>query len=193
MFRGLQGSNVSPQYKGGLGDDGVAAMRAFVRGGGTIVTLGNAAQFAIEHLEVPVSDVVGTDDPDAFFCPGSLLRIDVDTEHPIGYGMPRTAAAMFVNNGGYVVADRAGTGVTTVVRYPQDALLLSGWVVGEQRLHGAGAVLDAPMGRGRVIMHTFRVQNRAQTLGTFKLLFNSILYGPALAARQATVTTQQQQ
>jgi hypothetical protein len=63
--------------------------------------------------------------------------------------------------------------------------------VGETRLRGAAAVLDVPMGRGRIIIHTFRVQNRAQTLGTFKLLFNSILYGPAMAARQPTVTTQQ--
>ena len=78
-----------------------------------------------------------------------------------------------------------------MVRYPQGPLLLSGWIVGEQRLRGAGAVLDVPMGRGRIIMLTFRVQNRAQTLGTFKLLFNSILYGPAAAARQVGAPTQQ--
>jgi hypothetical protein len=192
MLRGLQGANIMPRHRGGLGDEGVAALRAFVHGGGTILTLGNAAQFAIEHLGVLASNVIGTEDPEAFFCPGSLLRIEVDTEHPIGFGMPRDAAAMFVNNGGYEVAQRAGSGIATVVRYPQGPLLLSGWIVGEGRLRGAGAVLDVPMGRGRIIMHTFRVQNRAQTLGTFKLLFNSILYGPALAARQTPPTTQQQ-
>jgi hypothetical protein len=106
--------------------------------------------------------------------------------------MPRDAAAMFVSNGGYEMTQRAGTGIATVVRYPHGPLLLSGWIVGEGRLRGAGAVLDVPMGRGRIILHTFRVQNRAQTLGTFKLLFNSILYGPAVAARQAPPTTQQQ-
>ena len=105
--------------------------------------------------------------------------------------MPPSAAAMFVNNGGYAVGDRAGTSAAAVVRYPQGALLLSGWIVGETKLRGAGAVLDVPTGRGRIVMLTFRVQNRAQTLGTFKLLFNSILYGPAVAARQATGTTQQ--
>jgi hypothetical protein len=156
-----------------------------------VITLGNAAQFAIEQLGVPVTNVITTDDPEVFFCPGSLLRIDVDTEHPIGYGMPTSAVAMFVNNGGYVVTDRTGTGTATVARYPHAPLLLSGWIVGEQRLRGSGAVLDVPMGRGRIIMHTFRVQNRAQTLGTFKLLFNSILYGPAIADRQLGAPTQQ--
>jgi hypothetical protein len=192
LLRGLQGPNIMPRHRGGLGDEGVAALRAFVQGGGTIITLGNAAQFAIEHLGVLASNVIGTDDAEAFFCPGSLLRVEVETGHPIGFGMPRDAAAMFVSNGGYEVTQRAGTGIATVVRYPQGPLLLSGWIVGEARLRGAGAVLDVPMGRGRIILHTFRVQNRAQTLGTFKLLFNSILYGPAVAARQAPPTTQQQ-
>jgi hypothetical protein len=191
LLRGLQGTSVMPQHRGGLGDEGVAALRRFVHGGGTIVALGNTAQFAIEQFELPLTTVVGTDDPDSFFCPGSLLRVEVDTQHPIGYGMPPTAAAMFVNNAAYSVSNRGGAGIATVARYPQGPLLMSGWIVGEQRLRGAAAVLDIPMGRGRVLLHTFRVQNRAQTLGTFKLLFNSILYGPAIAARQALTPTQQ--
>jgi hypothetical protein len=191
LLRGLPGANVMPRHKGGLGETGVAALRRFVQGGGTIITLGNSALFAIEHLGVPVANVIPTDDPDAFFCPGSLLRLDVDTEHPIGYGMPPGAAAMFVNNGGYAITDGPNTAVTTVARYPQGPLLLSGWMLGEQRLRGAGAVLDVPMGRGRIIMLTFRVQHRAQTSGTFKLLFNAILYGPAAAARQVGAPTQQ--
>ena len=177
-----------PRHRGGLGDEGVAALRAFVQGGGTIITLGNAAQFAIEHLGVLASNVIGTDDPEAFFCPGSLLRVEVDTEHPIGFGMPREAAAMFVNNGGYEVAQRAGTGIATVGALSTGPAPVERLDRRRGRLRGAGAVLDVPMGRGRIIMHTFRVQNRAQTLGTFKLLFNSILYGPAMAARQAPPT-----
>src|SRR5215203_430093 len=71
LLRGLQGSNVMPEHRGGLGEEGVGALRAFVQNGGTLVTLGNSAQFAVEQLGVPVSNVVGSDDPDVFFCPGS--------------------------------------------------------------------------------------------------------------------------
>ena len=53
LLRGLQGPSVMPQHRGGLGDEGVAALRRFVHGGGTIVALGNTAQFAIEQFELP--------------------------------------------------------------------------------------------------------------------------------------------
>jgi hypothetical protein len=191
LLRGLQGSAVRPEHRGGLGEPGVSRLRDFVDRGGTLVTLGNSAEFAIEQLAVPVTNVVADEPADAFFCPGSILRVDVDRSHPIGYGMPREAAAMFVNNGGYVATGRAGLSVAAPVRYPQAPLLMSGWIVGESRLRGTAAVLDVAMGQGRVIMLTFRVQNRGQTLGTFKLLFNSVLYGPVSAARALPSATQQ--
>jgi Zinc carboxypeptidase len=191
MLRGLQGPGVRPEHRGGLGEEGTARLRAFVERGGTVVTLGNSAEFAIEQLAVPVTNIVADEPAESFFCPGSILRIDVDTGHPIGYGMPREAAAMFVNNGGYLPTGRAGLSVAAPVRYPQAPLLMSGWIVGEPRLRGTSAVLDVAMGQGRVIMLTFRVQNRGQALGTFKLLFNSILYGPASTAMVAPAPTQQ--
>ena len=76
--------------------------------------------------------------------------------------------------------------MTTIVRYPDDSLLQSGWMTGAVHLRGASGVIEVPTGRGRVIVHTFRVQHRGQTSGTFKLLFNSIFYGSAIA-REAQV------
>ena len=156
-----------------------------------MITLGNSATFAIQHLSTPLRNVVRDGDPDAFYAPGTLLRVAVDTSHPIGYGMPAETDVMFVNNGGFVPNTRWRRGDMTrsIVSYPNTALRRSGWIVGEQRLRGTGAVIEAPLDDGRVILHTFRVQHRGQTWGTFKLLFNSIFYGPAARGETAFQTT----
>jgi hypothetical protein len=190
IVRGLTAANVRPEYKGGIGDEGVRNLKDFVQAGGTVITLGNAAAFAIEQLGVPAENVTAGLDQDTFFCPGSLLKISVDTRHPIGFGMSDDADAMFINNGGYVTKPSFANITSGIVaRYPQEPLLRSGWIIGDDRLRGTAAVLDVGMGRGRVIMHTFRVQSRAQTWGTFKLLFNSIFYGPAAGTRPAVETS----
>ena len=178
LVRGLQGRHVRPEYRGGMGEEGVRSLGAFVRGGGTLVTLGNSATFAIDHLGTPLRNVVRDASPAGFFGPGSIVRIGVDTTHPVGYGMPAEADAMFVNNGGYLLT-AANTGGAVIARYPESDLLRSGFMTGGDRLGGTAAVLEVPDGDGRIILHTFRVQHRGQTWGTFKLLFNSIFYGPA--------------
>ena len=156
-----------------------------------MITLGNSATFAIQHLSIPLRNVVRDGDPDAFYAPGTLLRVTVDTTHPIGYGMPAEADVMFVNNGGFAPNTRwrRGNMIRSIVSYPNTALRRSGWIVGEQRLRGTSAVIEAPLDDGRVILHTFRVQHRGQTWGTFKLLFNSIFYGPAARGDTAFQTT----
>lgn len=178
IVRGNQARQVRPEYAGGIGEAGVGHLKQFVADGGTVITLGNSAEFAIESLGVPFENALRGLDQDTFFCPGSILRIAVDTTHPLGYGMAAEADAMFINNGGYrPTALLPSVGATVVARYPQTTLLRSGWIIGESRLHGTGAVVEARMGKGRVIMHTMRVQNRAQTWATFPLFFNSIFYG----------------
>ena len=191
IITGYRARNVRPEYRGGIGAAGVRNLQAFLAAGGTVITLGNAADFAIQHLGVPFVNALQDVSEDDFFCPGSILRVALDTTHPIAYGMPREADVMFINNGGYLPKRTTRwTSAVTIARYPQRTLLRSGWIAGEELLRGTGAVLEATIGSGRVIMHTFRVQNRAQTWGTFKLLFNSIFYGPAMAGRPAVETSQ---
>ena len=66
-----------------------------------------------------------------------------------------------------------------VVRYPAANPLISGWIVGEEKLYDRAAVVDAPVGRGHVFLFGIRPIYRMQARGTYKLLFNSILYGSA--------------
>ena len=195
IIRGLQGPNIRPEYRNGIGAVGVQHLRDFVRSGGTIVTLGNTATFAIEHLGVPLVNTLRDTGRDAFYAPGSLVRARVDPTHPIGFGSPADVDVMFVNNGAYADARDLGSRVAPIVaaRYADGPLLRSGWITGEDRLQGSAAVIEAPAGRGRVILHTFRVQHRGQTWGTFRLLFNSIFYGPAVADRPAPPSTLEQQ
>ena len=54
-------------------------------------------------------------------------------------------------------------------------MLLSGWLEGEQVIAGRPAVVQVALGAGRVVLLGFPVQHRAQSLATFRLLFNAIL------------------
>ena len=53
---------------------------------------------------------------------------------------------------------------------------MSGYLMGEKYLQKKAAAVDIPLGKGRVILLGFASKNRAQPLGTFKLLFNSLFY-----------------
>ena len=76
LLRGLQGSQTRPEHRGGLEDRGVATLKQFVRAGGTIITLGNAAEFAIDHLDVPAVVASRADDADTALVPGTLAARD---------------------------------------------------------------------------------------------------------------------
>ncbi|MCZ6755803.1 MAG: hypothetical protein O7E49_10870, partial [Gemmatimonadetes bacterium] len=63
-----------------------------------------------------------------------------------------------------------------VAEFPDQPLLLSGWLVGGELIQGKSAVVDCAVGEGRVVLFGFNVHNRAQAYSTMKLLFNAIYY-----------------
>jgi hypothetical protein len=180
ILRGLSGSSIPEEYKGGIEDPGLKGLEAFVRGGGTIIAMGQSANLFIERFGAPVRNAVQGVGRDAFFCPGSIVRVSVDASHPVAYGMAAEADAYFSNS---MVLEPvpafAGMDVSFFALYAKKDVLRSGWLQGEPHIAGKAAAAEVRLGKGRVIFFPFKVLNRAQAYGTFKLLFNAILTSAA--------------
>ena len=168
--------NVPPAYRSGIGTEGVKAIKQFVEGGGTLLALNEACEFAIEKLDLQVRNTLKGKSSKAFFCPGSTLKATVNTNHPLGYGMPDETLILFWDSPAFEIQhSRFSERYELIVQYPEKAILQSGWLVGEDQLSEQAAMVSAQYGAGRVILFGFRPQFRAQTRGTFKLFFNALL------------------
>jgi hypothetical protein len=111
-----------------------------------------------------------------------LLKIQVDTAHPVAYGMREEATAVFGNSAAFDVAPGFSyTDVKVIARYPSTNPLQSGWINGDQHLHQRIAAAEVRYDRGKIVLFGFRPQFRAQPHNTFKFLFNAIHYAGANA------------
>ena len=168
------GSPKKPEkYRGGIGREGIEALTAFVKAGGTLICLGEASDFAIEKLHLPAKNVLKDVKRKDFYAPGSLLEIELDLSQPLAYGMPRQTAVRLSGSPTFRLLSHIRES-KAVGYYNQENPLLSGWLVGAEKLAARTALAEIPVEKGRVILFGFRVQSRAQTFGTFKLLFNAI-------------------
>jgi hypothetical protein len=175
IVNGSTGTNVRPEYSGGIGDDGVAKLHAFVESGGTLVTLGAASDFAIQHFPVPVRNLKRGLAREEHFAPGTILRIQVDTKHPIGYGMAASTYGFYNNSPFFSIVEGFESQQTTVVaRYPNQDVVASGWLRGEELMAGRAAVVSVDLNPGRLVLFGLRPQHRAQTHATFPMLFNAL-------------------
>ena len=165
-----KGTNAKPT-KGGQ------RIKKWVEGGGTVVALDTSAAYFIDLFELPVKDVVADAKHPDLVCPGSTLRVEVDTTHPLGWGLRADEAIYFADSPAFKTSvpdprfDRH-----VVARYPDHVrdILLSGYLEGGEILERRAAVVEYRVGDGRVVLIGFRAQHRGQPLRTFKLLFNAL-------------------
>ena len=176
-FKGLRPlPNYPPEYRSGIGKEGVEKVKEFVEAGGTLLALNEASNFAIENLKLPVKNVVKDLKPKEFICPGSTLKVNVDTNHPLAYGISKDGLILFIRSSQAfdIKPSEQNEDCKVIVSYPDRLMLQSGWLIGEKYLSRKAALLDVKLGNGNVLLFGFEPLFRAQTHGSFKFFFNAI-------------------
>jgi hypothetical protein len=193
IINGHREGTVPSQYAGGIGNQGLANLVQFVREGGTLITLNASSELPIDHFKVPMVNIAKNFKSTEFFCPSALLKVEVDNTHPIAYGMDKSAIIVFFGSPVFdlLKAEEAKSTekkvwlspLKVVARFPNSNPFMSGRLIGEEVLYNKPALVEVDFGQGKIIIFGFRPQNRAQPHGTFKLFFNSLYYGPAVASK----------
>jgi hypothetical protein len=185
LMEGRKEGETLPQYKGGLGAEGVSALDIFIQEGGNLIAIGNSCDFVVKYLGLSVKNLVDIqsvirryyDSPskqeqkETIFCPGSLLKVKINDSHPVAFGMGKQGSVFSYFSPVFSVEEG-----TTVVSYPPYNPLLSGILLNEGKILNKAAAVECSLGKGKVLLLGFKVVHRAQAHGTFKFLFNSLLY-----------------
>ncbi|HET6958356.1 MAG TPA: M14 metallopeptidase family protein [Vicinamibacterales bacterium] len=175
IMEGYDASQIRPEYRGGIGEAGLDQLKQFIADGGTLVTMGNACDLAIEKLPIPVRNLKKGLTRDQHFAPGAILNVEVDTQHPIGYGVAADTFGFYINSPFFQLTEGFNSQRSSVVaRYPNTGVIASGWLKGEELMAGRAAVVSIDMNPGRVVLFGLRPQHRAQTHATFPMLFNAL-------------------
>jgi hypothetical protein len=175
-----------PEFTGGIGVKGLLALEEFVKAGGTLLTFDSATQLPLQSFDIGVRGLLtpasGRDEetnPNAYYAPGSLINIDVDTAHPLAQGMSSKAVAMTTGGQAFETTmlpseNKGDRQVRVIARYAAKDLLASGWISGERAVLGKPILVEARLGKGSVLLYGFRPQFRGQPYGTFKLILNAL-------------------
>ncbi len=171
IIEGNAAGSLPAEYTGAIGETGVSNLKEFVNRGGTMLCFDASCQLPIEQFHLPIKNVLESLKSSEFYCPGSIVALELDNKNPITATLPTTLPGYFINSSAFSTTDSR---VRIVARYAKDNVLLSGWLLGEDKLRGQIALAEVPFGKGRVVLFAFRPQHRGQTWATLPLIWNSI-------------------
>ncbi|MGH7656077.1 MAG: M14 family zinc carboxypeptidase [Gemmatimonadaceae bacterium] len=183
----------SPDITGGFGATGVEAFEKFLDGGGTLITAAQAVHFPIDF---GFAHTVDTENPTGVKAEKPLITAEIlRPEHPVFYGY---GSKIFPVKYGQETVFKVGVADQSNVLAEYvggDSSVLSGLMVGADKIKGNAFVVDVPNaydGHGRVIMFANNPIYRWQNHGEFNMVFNSILnwsYVPPAPPLTAPVVT----
>jgi hypothetical protein len=182
-----EASEIDEKYRLMLGsfttEETVPQIEKFIENGGKVLTVGDATDLAY-HLNLPVENALveitstGKAKPlsgEKYYIPGSVLEMYVDTTEPINYGMGETAYIMFNRSPVFKLAPNAGIkGVRAIAWFGEEEPLRSGWAWGQAYLKNGITAFEAEIGKGKFYAFGPEITFRAQSHGTFKMLFNGL-------------------
>ena len=164
-------------YKGGLGDDGKAALQEFVTAGGTMVCMNKSSALALQAFDLPVERVGSAGRRGVrTYIPGSVVRALVDTKHPLGRACNEITPVFLRQARPFALRPgETSVKVSFPVRYTDRDLVAGGFAEGAEVLQGKAAAAVCEVGQGKVVLFAFSPQFRCQTWSTFRLLLNALL------------------
>ena len=149
------------------------ALKKFAESGGQIIAVGSATRMA-KAMGLPIDSYI-TQPRDKYYIPGSLLKMDVDIENPVAYGMPDSVDVFFDNSPVFrLLPANKEKRASPIGWFSSGKPLVSGWAWGQQYLEGATAVAETQLGEGKMFLFGPEITFRGQPHATFKFLFNAI-------------------
>jgi hypothetical protein len=175
-FKFLGAYGESEDITGGMGIGGVAEFEKFVNGGGLLITLGQASFFPPEFGLTRRIDAARPSPQ--FYAPGPIVEAEIlKPDHPIFYGYTEKKLPVRYANGPLLQVPEADRERQVLMRFPgTEASVLSGLMKGAAEIRNRPAIVDVPVGQGRVILFATNPCYRWQNHGEFNLLFNALLH-----------------
>jgi hypothetical protein len=175
-FPALGAYGESDDIRGGMGLEGLLELQRFVDAGGVLITLGTASYVPAEF---GLARVVNAQRPSsAFYAPGPIVEAEiVKPDHSLFYGYPDKTVPVRYANGPLLSLPEADRERLVLMRYPGGAgSVLSGLMKGADEIRNRPAIVDVPVGGGRILMFAGNPCYRWQNHGEFGMLFNALLH-----------------
>ncbi len=168
--KGNRSKNEPLQYRGGIEDAGVTALKKFVRNGGTILAWGSSTQLFIKEFSLRMKNAVEKLPAKKYFIPGSILAAEITAANPLTFGFSSPFPVFFRR--GIVFNVEEGE---VLARFLPGNPKLTGWLTGAEFVAEKPVAVRIAYGKGRLVLLGFAPQFRAQARGTYKFMFNAIL------------------
>jgi hypothetical protein len=114
----------------------------------------------------------------SFYAPGPIVEAEIlKPSHPIFYGYDKTTIPIRYANGPILQVPERDREKQVLMRYADnDDLAMSGHMRGSGDVKAKPAIVEVPVGKGKVLLFATNPCYRWQNWGEFKMMFNTIMH-----------------